>query len=90
MLPDRWARARTALALAGGLVVGVAAVFKLLDVGFVEALNRPFDPLIDWRYAADLVETVRGSFGGLGTALVVGAGVAVVALLSGSRSRCCG
>ena len=84
VLPARWAGARTALALTAGLVLGVAAVFKLLDVGFVEALNRPFDPLIDWRYAADLVETVRGSFGpGLGTALVVGAGVAVVALLVG-------
>jgi hypothetical protein len=84
VLPDRWARARTALALTGGLVVGVAAVFKLLDVGFFEALNRPFDPLIDWRYGADLVETVRGSFEGwLGTALVVGAGLAVVVLLVG-------
>ena len=84
VLPARWARARTGLALTGGLVVGVAAVFKLLDVGFVEALNRPFDPLIDWRYAGSLVETVRGSFGSrLGTALVVGAGVAVVVLLVG-------
>jgi hypothetical protein len=84
VLPDRRGRVRTALALTGGLVLGVAAAFKLLDVGFVEALNRPFDPLIDWRYAADLVETVRGSFGPrLGTVLVAGAGAAVVALLVG-------
>ena len=84
VLPARWARARTALALTGGLVIGVAAVFKLLDVGVHEALNRPFDPLIDWRYAGSLAETVRDSFGPrLGTALVVGAGVAVVVLLVG-------
>ncbi len=84
VLPARRARARTALALTGGLVMGVAAVFKLLDMGVHEALNRPFDPLIDWRYAGSLVETVRDSFGPrLGTALVVGAGVAVVVLLVG-------
>ncbi len=83
-LPARWARARTTLALSGGVVMGAAAVFKLLDLGFLEALNRPFDPLIDWRYAGPLVETVRDSFGPrLGTALVVGAGVAVVVLLLG-------
>ena len=82
LLPARLGRTRTAVALAGGVVLGVAMVFKLFDIGMGEALNRPFDPLIDWRYAGSLVETVRDSFGSrLGTALVVGGGVAVLALL---------
>ena len=82
LVPARPAWLRPALAVTAGVVLGVAAVFKLFDLGFVEALNRPFDPLIDWRYAASLVETVRDSFGPrLGTLLVVGGGVAVVALL---------
>ena len=70
------------LALAAGFVLGLTAVFKVLDMGFLQALNRPFDPLIDWSYAGSLVETVRDSFGdGLGTAFLVVAALAAVALL---------
>ena len=82
LAPARPAWLRSALAVTAGVVMGVTAVFKLLDIGFAEALNRPFDPLIDWRYAGSLAETVRDSFGlRLGTLLVVGGVVAVVALL---------
>src|SRR5688500_10076573 len=58
-LPPRLHRLRTVLAVTGGLVLGLTAVFKVLDLGFLEALNRPFDALIDWRYAGSLVELVR-------------------------------
>ena len=82
LLPDRFGRTRTVLAVTAGAVLGLAAVFKVLDLGFVQALNRPFDPLIDYRYAGSLVETVRDSFPGwLGTALVVAGAVAVLGLL---------
>ncbi len=82
VLPPRLSRVRTAVALVGGSVLGLAAAFKLLDVGFVAALNRPFDPLIDWRYAGSLVELVRDALGpGWGTLLLVAAGAAVVAML---------
>ena len=37
------------LASPPGVVLGLRAVFRLLDLGFLEALNRPFDPLIDWQ-----------------------------------------
>lgn len=81
-LPPSLGRVRAALALAAGIVLGLTAVFKLLDAGFLEALNRPFDAVIDWRYAGSLVELVRDSFGnGLGTALLVVAALAAVALL---------
>ena len=81
-LPASLGRVRAILALAAGIVLGLTAVFKLLGMGFLEALNRPFDALIDWRYAGSLVELVRDSFGnGLGTALLVVATLASVALL---------
>ena len=81
-LPPSLGRVRASLALAAGVVLGLTAVFKLLDMGFLEALNRPFDAVIDWRYAGSLVELVRDSFGnGLGTALLVVAALAAVALL---------
>ncbi len=82
LLPPRFARLRTAVALAGGGVLGLAAAFKLLDLGFVAALNRPFDPLIDWRYAGSLVELVRDALGaGWGTLLLVVAAAAVLGML---------
>jgi len=81
-LPARLGRIRVVLALVAGFVLGLTAVFKALDVGFLEALNRPFDPLIDWSYAGSLVETARGSIGdGLGTVFLVVAALAAVALL---------
>src|SRR5688572_9718268 len=81
-LPPRLARVRVALAVAAGFGLGVVAVFRLLDMGFLQSLNRRFDPLIDWGYADSLVETVRDSIGdGPGTALLVGGALASVALL---------
>ena len=81
-VPDRFRRVRTVLAVAGGLVLALSAVFKVLDLGFREALNRPFDALIDWRYAGSLVETAQDSVDGQnGTLLLVGAAVALLALL---------
>jgi hypothetical protein len=81
-LPPKLGRVRTTLALVAGVVVGLSVVLRLLDIGFRVALDRPFDALIDWRYAGSLVETVRGSVGNrLGTTLLVLAGLAAVTLL---------
>lgn len=80
LLPDRLAPLRRALVAVAGGLLALVTVFKLLDLGFHQALNRPFDPMIDWRYAADLVETVRGSAPGpLGVVLLVAAAVALLA-----------
>lgn len=81
-LPLRLGRVRAALALTAGVVLALTAILKLLDMGFLQALNRPFDALIDWRYAGSLVALVRDSFGTvLGTVLLGVAGLAAVALL---------
>ena len=81
-LPDRARRVRGLLVAAAGLLLGLLAVFRLLDLAFGQALNRPFDPMIDWRYASDLVGTVRGSApGALGVVLLAVAGLVLLAAL---------
>ena len=40
-LPDRARRVRGLVVATAGLLLGVLAVFKLLDLAFGEALNRP-------------------------------------------------
>ncbi len=82
VLPARLGPVRRTVAVVAGVLLAVVTVFKLLDVGFLQALDRPFDPLIDWRYAGSLVETVRGSAqGAVGDGLLVLAAVVVVAVL---------
>jgi hypothetical protein len=81
-LPSRLRRLRGFLAVAAGTLLGVTAVFKVLDVGFLEALNRPFDAVVDWTYAGSLVALVRDSFGdGLGTVLLGTGALVALALL---------
>jgi hypothetical protein len=80
-VPRRLGGTRRVVALAAGAALAVVAVFRLLDVGFLQALNRPFDPLIDWRYAGSLVETVRGSAPGTTGDLLLGVAVLVVVAL---------
>lgn len=82
LLPARMGRLRGVLVAVAGMLLALVAVFTLLDIGFLQALNRPFDPLIDWGYAGSLVETVRGSAGGSrGEVLLLAAGVLLLALL---------
>ena len=88
-LPPRFGRVRVLLALATGVVLGVVAVVKLLDLSFYEALNRPFDVAVDWRYGGSLVELLRDSFGnGLGTVLLVVAGLSASRCWGWCHSRC--
>jgi hypothetical protein len=65
-----------------GVGLGVLAVVSILDMGFVAALGRPFDPLSDWGYFDSASALLRQSVGaGPAHAFVVAAAVAVVALL---------
>jgi len=81
-VPARFARLRTALAVVVGIVLGLSTVFKILDIGFGQALNRPFDPLIDWTYGRDVIDLVRDSFGaGPGTVILVLGTALALALL---------
>lgn len=82
LLPPGMRVLRAVLVATACVVLALVAVFTLLDIGFLQVLNRPFDPLIDWRYAGSLVETVRDSAGGAwGEGLLVAAGALLLALL---------
>jgi hypothetical protein len=81
-LPTRWGSLRLVLAVTAGVVLALTVVVSALDIGFREALNRPFDTVTDWGYAGSFVETARSSLGSRpGGVLLAGLGVAVVALL---------
>ena len=76
------ARAARGVVLVVGVLLGLLTVVRLLDLGFHEALNRPFDSTADWRYLGSLVDLLHDSFGrSAGTVLLVVAGLLCVALL---------
>lgn len=82
LLPPAMHRLRAVLVAAACVLLALVAVSTLLDIGFFQVLNRPFDPMIDWQYAGSLVETVRGSAGGAwGEGLLVAAGALLLALV---------
>ena len=82
LIPARFHVLRTGLALVAGLLLGLTMILRLLDMGFLQALNRPFDVVIDWTYTRDLIELVRDSFGkGLGTVMLLVAAVLAIGLL---------
>jgi phosphatidylglycerophosphate synthase len=54
-------RARNVVAVAVGVVMALVMIAKSLDMGFYFALNRSFDPVIDWTYAGSLFGLLRDS-----------------------------
>ena len=74
---------RRVLAVVAGAALAVLIVVKVLDLGFIMAFDRPFDPISDSSYVGIGIETLRD---GVGTAsanlLLVGIVVLVVALLA--------
>jgi hypothetical protein len=74
VLPPRW---RRRAALLGGVGLGVLAVLKVLNMGFLEFLARPFDPVFDW----DRIGNAADLIGGPGAIWPVVAAAAVVAVV---------
>jgi hypothetical protein len=62
-------RARRVFAVAFGLVLGVLAVVKVLDMGFNEVMDRPFDPVNDWGYFGPGFGVLGDSIGRTGAVL---------------------
>jgi hypothetical protein len=82
LIPIRFRVLRNVLAGVTGVVLALTVILRLLDMGFIAALNRPFDAVIDWTYTRDLIELVRDSFGkGLGPLLLLAAALLAVGLL---------
>jgi phosphatidylglycerophosphate synthase len=64
---------RRVLAVVGGAVLAVLVVVKVLDLGFITAFDRPFDPVSDASYVGIGIETLRDAIGRSSANLAVAA-----------------
>ncbi len=71
------ARARRVIALVVGVLLAVLAIVKLLDMGFFEEIDRPFNPVSDWGSFGPAFGVLRDS---VGQGWAVTAAIAAVAL----------
>jgi hypothetical protein len=80
------ARARRIVAGVLGGALGLLSVIKIVDVGFLAVLARPFDPVLDWPLFADGYRFVLGSVGRPGALAAAGGALllaaAVLALMT--------
>jgi len=75
-------RARRVAAVVIGVLLGLLAVLKVVDLGFSTVLARPFDLVFDWPLLRDGVQFLSASIGGTGAvAVVVAAAFIAVAVL---------
>ena len=75
-------RARRPVAVTAGLLLGVVALLRLLDLAFYETLDRPFDTVVDWRYLGPLTGLVVDSVGRTaGVGVLAAVGLLVLVLL---------
>ncbi|GAA1293697.1 hypothetical protein GCM10009609_73480 [Pseudonocardia aurantiaca] len=77
-------RARRVVAIVAGALLGLLTLLHVLEMGFLEVLARPFDPLFDWSQLASVVTLLEGSLGragAVGAAVGAVAGAAVLVLL---------
>ena len=69
---------RRVLAVVAGAVLAVLVVVKVLDMGFITAFDRPFDPVSDSSYVGIGIETLRDAIGRSSANLAVAAIVVLV------------
>ncbi|MEU6546155.1 sulfatase [Streptomyces sp. NPDC046859] len=70
-------RARRITAAVLGVLLGLSAILKCLDMGFRQTLARPFDLVFDWVLLGDAADFLKDSLGRTGEVLAV---IGVVAL----------
>ncbi|MGH8866518.1 MAG: sulfatase [Actinomycetes bacterium] len=77
------ARARPPAAVILGLVLALVVVLKVVNIGFVMVLDRPFDPAIDWTLIEPGVDVLRDTDGAaVANGAVVAAVLGVVAAVT--------
>jgi hypothetical protein len=76
------ARSSRIVAAVFGVVLGLLTILKVIDMGFYESLDRPFNPVTDRGYFGPAVGVLSDSIGrGGAIACVIGAVVLAAALL---------
>ncbi|MDQ1739582.1 MAG: hypothetical protein QOE53_1234 [Pseudonocardiales bacterium] len=77
-------RARQLVAMLAGVALGVLLMWKILDLGFVAALGRPFSPVVDRGYFDSAAGLLGDSIGRRAAVLtLIAGGVLGVAVLVG-------
>jgi sulfatase-like protein len=85
------ARLRRAAAVLIGVSLGVLTIIKVLDIGFYETLDRPFDLVFDWGLLPPAVTALgqsageAGAIGAVVLAIAVAVGLLVFMALSAMR-----
>jgi hypothetical protein len=75
-------RARRIVATIAGLAFALLAMLKILDVGFWDVLDRPFNPVTDSSYFGPAAGVLRDSIGsGRAIAAEIGLGLVIAAVL---------
>ncbi|HEU5271217.1 MAG TPA: hypothetical protein VFU36_14920, partial [Jatrophihabitans sp.] len=72
-------RPRRAVMASLGVLLGLLTLIRILDLGFFEELDRPFNPVIDWGNIAPAVGVLRDSIGRGWTELAVTGALLLVA-----------
>lgn len=76
---NRW---RRLVAVLVGVILGVLAIMKIIDIGFFGILDRPFDPVLDWPLFAPTMQFLGDTIGRTpATLLAIAAGLLVAAVL---------
>ncbi|MFN8108583.1 MAG: CDP-alcohol phosphatidyltransferase family protein [Thermoleophilia bacterium] len=70
---------RRILAAVAGVAAGALLIVRLLDLGFYELFDRPFNPVDDWTYAGAGMQTLRASVGSWQADLAVAVGALLIA-----------
>ncbi len=75
------ARARTAVVLVGGVLLGLLTIVKVVNMGFFAAFDRPFSPVLDWSFFPPAVDFLGRSLGrGLAVLAVIVAILLIAAI----------
>jgi hypothetical protein len=84
-------RARRVVAVTAGAVLGLLTLLRVLQMGFLAVLARPFDPLFDWSQLGAVMPLLEeslgrsGALGAVAAALVLAVVLVVVMALSVGR-----
>ncbi|TQM45291.1 sulfatase-like hydrolase/transferase [Pseudonocardia cypriaca] len=86
------ARLRPRVALVGGALLALLTLLRVLQMGFLAVLARPFDPVFDWSQlasGASLLDLPFGATGSVVGAVVVAAVLVVLTALATRRLASC-
>ena len=86
------ARLRPRVALVGGALLALLTLLRVLQMGFLAILARPFDPVFDWSQlasGASLLELPFGVTGAVVGAVAVAAALVVLTALATRRLASC-